>query len=53
MLNEAGTARSTIGNTSGVALTSAAFGSSINWLPYVLAVAVVLFAFYTMITWSY
>lgn len=52
-LNEAGTAISTIGDTSGVALTSAAFGSSISWFPYVLAVAVVLFAFSTMISWSY
>ncbi len=43
----------TIGDTRGVALTSAAFGSSISWFPYVLAVAVVLFAFSTMISWSY
>jgi len=38
---------------SGVALTSAAFASAFSWLPYVLAVAVVLFAFSTMISWSY
>ena len=38
---------------SGVELTSAAFGSALSWFPYVLAVAVVLFAFSTMITWSY
>ena len=44
---------STIGDTSGVALTSAAFGGSISWFPYVLAIAVVLFAFSTMISWSY
>lgn len=37
----------------GVELTSAAFGSAISWFPLVLAVAVVLFAFSTMITWSY
>jgi len=43
----------TIGGTSGVALTSAAFASGISWFPYVLAVAVVLFAFSTMISWSY
>jgi len=43
----------TVGGTSGVALTSAAFGSAISWFPYVLAVAVVLFAFSTMISWSY
>lgn len=43
----------TVDGNSGVALTSAAFGSSISWFPYVLAVAVVLFAFSTMISWSY
>jgi AGCS family alanine or glycine:cation symporter len=43
----------TEGGTSGVGLTSAAFGSAIGWFPYVLAVAVVLFAFSTMISWSY
>lgn len=43
----------TVGGTSGVALTSAAFGSAVSWFPYVLAVAVVLFAFSTMISWSY
>jgi AGCS family alanine or glycine:cation symporter len=43
----------TEGGVSGVALTSAAFGKSISWFPYVLAVAVVLFAFSTMISWSY
>ncbi|MGI3210239.1 alanine/glycine:cation symporter family protein [Roseovarius tibetensis] len=53
LLNEAGTAVRTIGDTSGVGLTSAAFGSKISWFPYVLALAVVLFAFSTMITWSY
>ena len=53
LLNEAGTSIKTIGDTSGVALTSAAFGASISWFPYVLAIAVVLFAFSTMISWSY
>jgi alanine or glycine:cation symporter, AGCS family len=38
---------------SGVGLTSAAFGSAVGWFPYVLALAVVLFAFSTMVTWSY
>lgn len=38
---------------SGVALTSAAFEASISWFPYILAIAVVLFAFSTMISWSY
>lgn len=37
----------------GVSLTSQAFGSTITWFPYVLAVAVILFAFSTMISWSY
>ena len=37
----------------GVALTSKAFESAFGWFPYVLAVAVVLFAFSTMISWSY
>jgi AGCS family alanine or glycine:cation symporter len=53
LLNEAGTAVQTVGGTSGVGLTSAAFGSAISWFPYVLAIAVVLFAFSTMISWSY
>lgn len=53
ILNEAGGSIKTIGDTSGVALTSAAFGSTISWFPYVLAIAVVLFAFSTMISWSY
>ena len=37
----------------GVALTSNAFETVIPWFPKVLAVAVVLFAFSTMISWSY
>jgi len=37
----------------GAALTSAAMGEEISWFPYVLAVAVALFAFSTMISWSY
>lgn len=36
-----------------VLLTASAFGSVISWFPYVLTVAVVLFAFSTMISWSY
>jgi AGCS family alanine or glycine:cation symporter len=52
VLNEAGSAIATVDGNTGVALTSAAFGSSISWFPYVLAVAVVLFAFSTMISWS-
>ncbi|MFK7993565.1 MAG: alanine/glycine:cation symporter family protein [Granulosicoccus sp.] len=53
VLNEAGSAISTVDGNSGVALTSAAFGSAIGWFPFVLAIAVVLFAFSTMISWSY
>jgi AGCS family alanine or glycine:cation symporter len=53
LLNDAGTAIATVGDTSGVALTSAAFGSAISWFPFVLAIAVILFAFSTMISWSY
>ncbi len=37
----------------GVKLTSRAFESVLPWFPYVLAVAVVMFAFSTMISWSY
>ena len=37
----------------GVELTSAAFGSVIWWFPYVLAVAVILFAFSTILAYSY
>ncbi len=38
---------------SGVALTSAAFESVIWWFPYVLALAIMLFAFSTMLSWAY
>jgi alanine or glycine:cation symporter, AGCS family len=37
----------------GVQLTSAAFGSVFSWFPWLLLVAVTLFAFSTMISWSY
>ena len=53
MLNEAGTAIATVDGNTGVALTAAAFGSAIGWFPFVLAIAVILFAFSTMISWSY
>lgn len=36
-----------------ILMTSGAFGSVISWFPYVLTIAVVLFAFSTMISWSY
>ncbi len=38
---------------SGIALTSQAFESSFSFFGYVLAIAAVLFAFSTMISWSY
>ena len=37
----------------GVLATSKAFASVIPWFPYVLTIAVVLFAFSTMLSWSY
>lgn len=48
-----GSSIKTIDGSSGVSLTSVAFGSAFSWFPYVLAIAVVLFAFSTMISWSY
>jgi AGCS family alanine or glycine:cation symporter len=36
-----------------ILMTSGAFASVISWFPYVLTIAVVLFAFSTMISWSY
>jgi len=37
----------------GIWLTSESFKTVISWFPYVLAIAVFLFAFSTMISWSY
>ncbi|MCS7004189.1 MAG: alanine:cation symporter family protein [Cytophagales bacterium] len=37
----------------GVQLTNMAFASQISWFPYVLTLTVFLFAFSTMIAWSY
>jgi alanine or glycine:cation symporter, AGCS family len=37
----------------GSTLTSLAFQNSISWFPYVLTIAIVLFAISTMISWSY
>jgi AGCS family alanine or glycine:cation symporter len=53
ILNEAGSAIATIDGASGVQLTSNAFATGFSWFPYVLAIAVILFAFSTMISWSY
>ena len=40
-------------NAEGVTITSNAFESVMAWFPYVLTIAVILFAFSTMIAWSY
>jgi alanine or glycine:cation symporter, AGCS family len=37
----------------GVTLTSNAFATVMPWFPYLLTVAIILFAFSTMISWSY
>lgn len=37
----------------GAQLTSKAFGSIFAWFPYLLSIAIMLFAFSTMISWSY
>ena len=52
LLNDNGTIQTATG-ASGVGLTSAAFGSAFSWFPYILGLAVILFAFSTMISWSY
>ena len=53
LLNEAGNAIQTVDGNSGVSLTSAAFSSEIDGFKYILAIAVILFAFSTMLSWSY
>jgi AGCS family alanine or glycine:cation symporter len=52
IVNEAGHIVTT-GGATGVELTSVAFAQGISWFPYVLALVVLLFAFSTMISWSY
>ncbi len=42
-----------VGNNNGAGLTSMVFGNELSFFPYVLSVAVALFAFSTMISWSY
>jgi len=42
-----------VANKAGAALTSEAFGKEISWFPIVLSISVVLFAYSTMISWSY
>jgi len=38
---------------SGIQLTAAAFGTVVEWFPTVLAIAVILFAFSNIVSWSY
>ncbi len=42
-----------VANKQGAALTSAAFSSVISWFPIILTLCVTLFAFSTMIAWSF
>jgi AGCS family alanine or glycine:cation symporter len=53
LLDKGASTIQTVDGNKGVALTSAAFSSAFDWFKYVLAVAVILFAFSTMISWSY
>lgn len=50
-----GTAAVQIGDrlVEGATLTSLAFENTISWFPYILTIAIVLFALSTMISWSY
>ncbi len=41
------------GGISGVELTSSAFASVLPWFPYILTVVIILFAYSTMVSWSY
>jgi AGCS family alanine or glycine:cation symporter len=43
----------TSGNVSGIELTTRAFASTLSWSPIPLSIAAILFAFSTMIAWSY
>ncbi len=42
-----------VADRQGAALTAAAFGTVISWFPVILSFSIVLFAFSTMISWSY
>ncbi len=52
VINFSGLAQNNLG-LQGAQLTSAAFATVFNWFPYLLAIAILLFAFSTMISWSY
>lgn len=41
------------GDLQGIEITSAAFASAFPWFPYILLVASTLFAFTTLVSWSY
>lgn len=47
------TGKHEVAGMAGAQLTSDAFGSVISWFPYILTFAILLFAFSTMISWSY
>lgn len=53
LLDEGASTIQTVDGNKGVALTSAAFSSAFGGFKYILAIAVILFAFSTMISWSY
>ncbi len=53
LLDEGASTIQTVDGNKGVALTSAAFSSAFPFFKYILAIAVILFAFSTMISWSY
>jgi len=42
-----------VASKQGAALTAAAYGTVISWFPVVLSFSIILFAFSTMISWSY
>lgn len=48
-----GTFADLVATKQGAALTAAAYGTVISWFPAVLSFIIVLFAFSTMISWSY
>ncbi|MCC6006145.1 MAG: alanine:cation symporter family protein [Rhodobacteraceae bacterium] len=53
LLSETGRIVMASGAMGGVPIASAAFGTAFGWAPFALAIAVVLFAFSTIITWGY
>ncbi|MCB9540076.1 MAG: alanine:cation symporter family protein [Myxococcales bacterium] len=43
----------TTGNGTGVEMTRWAFADTMSWFPWILAISIMLFAYSTMISWSY